>query len=195
MRSLALSAMALLLVGAAVTIAQDQSLLAAEGTLEGEAHPGGAPMMPPPHMGSPELERLKGIVGRWEGRSSMGKGGEQMEMDIAVEYHIIANGSAVVERNFPGTPMEMMSVYHDRDGELAMTHYCMLGNQPQMTLESTGESTLSLSFAGGVEDEEAPHMRGLTISFDGPDRMSQTWTMFEGGEKGHENTVAFHRAE
>ena len=190
MRSLALSVVTLLLVG--VAVAQDESMPAADGTLEGEAPPGGAPMMPPPHMGSPELERLKEIVGRWEGKSSMGKGGE--EMDIAVEYYTIANGSAVVERNFPGTPMEMMSVYHDRGGELAMTHYCMLGNQPQMTLESTGESTLSLSFAGGVEDEEAPHMRGLTISFDGPDKMSQAWTMVEGGEK-HDNTVAFHRVE
>ena len=57
-------------------------------------------------------------------------------MPTAAEYRVAANGSVVVERNFPDTPKEMISVYHDRGGKLSMTHYCALANQPQMSLTS-----------------------------------------------------------
>ena len=163
------------------------------GMPAGEGPPEGAPMMMPPHVGSAELEMLKEMVGRWEGDHPMGEDHGKM----SVEYHLTANGSAVVERNFPGTPMEMMSVYHDRGGVLTMTHYCMLGNQPRMKLESSGDSQLSMSCDGtGVDDAEAPHMHSLTMDFNGPDEMSQTWAM-AGADEEHskDNTTVFHRVD
>ena len=83
-----------------------------------------------PYTGSAEFERMKQLVGAWEGTSDMGKKGEK----VRVEYRLTAGGSALIETLFPGSAEEMVSVYHDRQGKLAMTHYCMLRNQPRMTL-------------------------------------------------------------
>lgn len=163
----------------------------------GEMPAGGEGQMhPPPYAGSPEFERMKGLAGSWvvaEGMP-MGKGaGGEGEMMVGTEYRLAANGSVVVERNFPGTPKEMISVYHDRGGKLSMTHYCAMGNQPQMNLTSSEDGVLTFEMVqGSIESEEVPHMNALSISFDG-DEMSQTWTMFDGsGQKTH--TMTFRRA-
>jgi hypothetical protein len=75
-----------------------------------------------PYTGSKEFERMKQLVGTWEGTSDMGKEGEK----VRVEYRLTAGGSTLAETLFPGSAEEMVSVYRDRGGKLAMTHYCML---------------------------------------------------------------------
>ncbi|MCE2483781.1 MAG: hypothetical protein J4F33_13145 [Alphaproteobacteria bacterium] len=141
----------------------------------GEAHGG-------PYVGSPELELLKTLAGSWV------MAGAQEETPAA-EYRVAANGSVVVERSFPDTPKEMISVYHDRGGKLSMTHYCALANQPQMSL-----TTFEL-VKGSLESEEMPHMNGVSIAFDGRDEMSQTWSMFAGpGQETKTHTMRFRRA-
>ena len=57
-----------------------------------------------PYSGSKEYERMKQLVGVWEGTSNMGKEGQT----IRVEYRLTAGGSAIVETLFPGTPEEMI---------------------------------------------------------------------------------------
>ena len=163
----------------------------------GEKAAGGEGQMhPPSYVGSPEFERMKGLAGSWvvaEGMP-MGKGAEgKQEMMVGTEYRVAANGSVVVERNFPGTPKEMISVYHDRGGKLSMTHYCAMGNQPQMSLTSSEDGVLTFEMVeGSIESEEMPHMNALSITIDG-DEMSQTWGMFDGsGQKTH--TMTFRRA-
>ena len=148
----------------------------------GEAHGG-------PYVGSPELELLKGLAGGW-----VMAGAE--EMTLAAEYRVAANGSVVVERNFPDTPKEMISVYYDRGGKLAMTHYCALANQPQMSLTGSGEGVLTFELVkGSLDSEEMPHMNGVSIAFDGGDEMSQTWSMFPGaGQETQTHTMHFRRA-
>jgi hypothetical protein len=49
---------------------------------------------------------------------------EPTGMPVRVEYRVTGAGSAVVETLFPGTPHEMVTVYHARKGVLCMTHYC-----------------------------------------------------------------------
>ena len=164
--------------------------LAAAAEEGGEAHGG-------PYVGSPELELLKGLAGSWvlagaqEGQKAEG----QEEMPPAAEYRVAANGSVVVERSFPDTPKEMISVYHDRGGKLSMTHYCALANQPQMSLTSSGEGVLTFELVkGSLESEEAPHMNAVSIAFDGGDEMSQTWSMFPGaGQETQTHTMHFRR--
>src|SRR3989338_5074087 len=92
----------------------------------------GGDMQLPPDNSSAELARIKSLAGRWTGVTSMfGKPDQR----VYVEYEVTSGGSAVLERIFPGTPEEMISVYYDDNkGKLAMTHYCILRNRPTLKL-------------------------------------------------------------
>src|SRR5260370_586632 len=87
------------------------------------------PAKPP----SPEFERMKSLAGTWKGKADMGQG----LMEFTVEYRLISGGSAIEERIFADTPKEMVTMYNDQNGKLALTHYCMLGNRPGMVVKST----------------------------------------------------------
>ena len=79
----------------------------------------------PPYQGSAAFESMKTLVGKWSADSPMmGK--------MNTEFRLIAGDSVIEERFAEGTPMEMLSVYHDVNGKLTMTHYCMLRNLPRM---------------------------------------------------------------
>jgi hypothetical protein len=138
-----------------------------------------------PYSGSKEYERMRGLIGAWEGTSNMGKEGQP----VRVEYRLTAGGSAIVETLFPGTPEEMISVYYDNRGKLSMTHYCMLQNQPHMKLQKAAADRLDFMFAGGggIDLKKDAHMHALTILFIDKDHIVQNWTLFESG-KGKEVT-------
>src|SRR5882762_3319611 len=96
----------------------------------------------PPYKGSSEFERMKSLAGKWKATHDMGEG----PMEMTVEYRVVAGGSAVEERFFAGTPMEMVTMYHDRQGKLSLTHYCMLHNQPGIPLESADKKSITFDF-------------------------------------------------
>ena len=133
-----------------------------------------------PYHGSAEFERMKSLAGTWKGSHDLGQG----PMDLTVEYRVVAAGSAVEERFFAGTPMEMITMYRDAGGKLSLTHYCMLHNQPGMVLKSAKENSLHFDFdpTCGV-DKKSMHMHSLVITFDGPDHISQDWKLFENGKQ------------
>ena len=134
-----------------------------------------------PYTGSKEFERMKQLVGAWEGTSDMGKEGEK----VRVEYRLTAGGSALVETLFPGSAEEMVSVYHDQKGKLAMTHYCMLRNQPHMTLRKADAQTIDMVFARNGNDinpAKEKHMHAVLITFTDSDHITQKWTLFENGK-------------
>jgi hypothetical protein len=73
---------------------------------------------------------LKKLQGTWMESKGKGKPG------IKVVYKVSGAGSALFETQFPGTPMEMISVYHlDGPDKLILTHYCAAKNQPTMALK------------------------------------------------------------
>lgn len=119
----------------------------------------------PPDNSSPELHRLKSLEGHWSTVTSMfGKKDQKM----FVEYEVTAGGSAVLEKIFPGTPYEMISVYHDDNkGKLAMTHYCMMRNRPTLKLaNSTKDSiTLHVTKVDGVKSSKKESMGDIKIVF------------------------------
>jgi hypothetical protein len=133
---------------------------------------------PPPV--SSEFERMKSLVGTWKGNTDMGQG----PMDFTVEYRLVSGGSAIEERIFAGTPKEMVTMYHDRNGKLQLTHYCMLGNQPGMLFKSADARTIKFDFDPkcGLDEKAGMHMHALTISFDDADTMTQDWKLFENGK-------------
>jgi hypothetical protein len=136
-----------------------------------------------PYSGSKQFERMKELVGVWEGTSNMPKEGEK----VRVEYRLSSGGSSVVETLFPGTPHEMVSVYFDNRGQLTMTHYCALRNQPRMKLQKADAQNLNFMFAGGtnIDPKKDTYMRSLTITVVDKNHIIEKWTEFEAGkEKG-----------
>jgi len=143
---------------------------------------------PAPYKGTPEFERVKQLVGVWEGTSDMGKPGEKTR----VEYRLTSGGSALIETLSPGNEEEMVSVYHDQKGKLAMTHYCALRNQPHMTLVKSDAQSLELVFAkkgNDINPAKEKHMHAVSFVFTDNDHIVQKWTMFDKGKKAEE--VAF----
>ena len=145
-----------------------------------------------PYTGSAEFERMKQLVGEWEGTSNMGQAGEK----VRVEYRMTAGGSALVETLFPGSAEEMVSVYYDQKGKLAMTHYCMLRNQPRMTLAKADAQTIQLVFArkgNDIDPAKEKHMHAVRITFTDKDHITQKWTMFDKGKDTEEVMLTLTR--
>ena len=115
---------------------------------------------------------LKKLAGDWRGPAMM-KG---MPPAHSV-FRVTGGGSAVEETIFPGTPMEMLSVYHMDKGNLVMTHYCMLGNQPHVKLNTRKSTSTELvfDFAGGtnLNPRRDNHMHSLTLTLPAGGKGSQ----------------------
>ena len=145
---------------------------------------------PQPKAGSPECERMKTLVGTWSGKTDMGQG----PVDLSITYRLIAAGSVLEERCFAGTPNEMVTMYYDKDGKLAMTHYCMLGNRPAMSLKGSDAKSITFDFDGScctIDPKKESHMHGLTIRFDNADTITTACTAIMDGKEmsGHETTL------
>lgn len=123
-----------------------------------------APNFPPPVKASAELERMKSLVGTWEGKADLGQG----PVDLTVQYRLLAGGTVLEERVFPGTPQEMVTMYYDKNGKLALTHYCVMGNRPAMTLNSSDAKSIKFDFDSscGINTATESHMHALKITFD-----------------------------
>src|SRR5882757_1281778 len=108
-----------------------------------------------PKQGSLEYERMKTLVGTWKGKTDMGQG----PIDITLQYRLLAGGSVLEERVFSGTPNEMITMYFDQGGKLALTHYCMFGNRPGMLLKSSDAKsiTFDLDKTCGINEARESH--------------------------------------
>lgn len=146
-----------------------------------------------PVTGSKELEKLKTLVGTWQGTTVM----DGKEMSVSVTYETSSNGSIVVETLFPGTPHEMVSVYYDENGKLGMTHYCAIGNQPHLVLEDSTGNELGLVFASGtnIDPKKDHYMHDVSFDFKDDNSFVQEWTSFENGKEKEAATFTFTKAE
>jgi len=130
---------------------------------------------------SKSFKRMKSLVGTWDATSMM----EGKLEKFQASYELTSGGSAILERIFVGTPKEMVSIYHDDGKTVGMTHYCMLGNHPKMTLTKSTNSRLKFKIDGteGIQSEKEPHMHALTINFKNKNRVNHEWIYWEDGKK------------
>lgn len=133
-----------------------------------------------PYVGSAEFEKMKTLAGTWQGTTDMGKG----PMPITVKYRVTSGGSAVEERLFADTPMEMVTIYHDRDGRLALTHYCTLCNRPAMTLMKADNKSFAFTLTkdSGIDVEKEKHMHSAKLTFEDVNHLTHEWTAYDGGK-------------
>jgi hypothetical protein len=140
------------------------------------------------------FEKMKELVGVWEGTTDMGKGPQA----IKVTYALTSAGNAILERLFVGLPHEMVTVYYDYAGKLTMTHYCSLGNQPHMDLVKSGGKTLQFVLSKknpNLASVKETHMHSLKIAFDDKDSITQTWSLYEGGKEKEDTVIHLTRAK
>ena len=135
----------------------------------------------PQKPGSAEFERLKSLVGTWKGKTDMGQG----PIEMTVQYRLLAGGTVLEERVFQGTPNEMVTMYYEQGGKLALTHYCMMGNRPGMLLKSSDPKSITFDFDStcGIDPTKESHMHGMTITFDNPDTITTSCKAFMGGKE------------
>ena len=129
----------------------------------------------------PGLERLKKLAGTWVAADKDGKPTDKVVSVVKVT----AAGTAVVETLFPGSPMEMVSVYYRDGADLVMTHYCVLGNQPRMKADpKSPPNQIRFQFAGGsnLDPAKDKHMHEGTITFVDDDHVEWSGVCWEGGK-------------
>jgi hypothetical protein len=124
------------------------------------------------------FEMFKSLAGEWTGK---GPGGR----DMNVQYKVTSGGSAVVETITPGTDHEMVTVIHRDGDDLLLTHYCMLGNQPQMKASSKVEGNkIPFKFvkATNLKSDKDFYMHDVTFTFVDKDTLKSEWTHFNDGK-------------
>lgn len=144
-----------------------------------------------PKTGSAEFERMKSLVGSWTGKTDMGQG----PIDITLQYRLLAGGTVLEERVFAGTPQEMVTMYYDRDGKLAATHYCVLGNRPAMKLKTSDAKSITFEFDAtcGINPKKESHMHALSLTFDDADTVTSNCTAIMDGKELPKNPTTLKR--
>jgi hypothetical protein len=146
-----------------------------------------------PKPGSPELERMKTLVGSWTGKADLGQG----PIEMTLQYRLLAGGSVLEERCFAGTPNEMVTMYYDKEGKLAMTHYCVFGNRPAMTLKSADAKTIRFDFDAtcGINPSKETHMHALSITFEDADTITTSCRAMVDGKELEEKPTTLKRVK
>ena len=148
---------------------------------------------PKSKQNSPEFEKLKTLVGTWKGKTDMGQG----PIEMTVQYRLLAGGSVLEERVFSGTPNEMVTMYYEQGGKLALTHYCMFGNRPGMLLKSADSNSISFDFdkTCGINTATESHMHALTIHFDDPNTITTSCKAMMEGKEMEEHPTTLKRVK
>ena len=91
----------------------------------------------------------------------------------------------------------MVTMYYVQQGKLALSHFCMLPNRPRMLLGSSDAKTLKFYFdsACDIAVPTETHMHALTITFDGPDTITQDWQLFADGKASGQHRFTFQRVK
>ena len=134
------------------------------------------------HGKSAAMERFAQLAGEWVGKGKFG----DMLQDARIVYKVTSGGSAVVETIDPGGPHEMVTVIHADGNALALTHYCMLGNQPHMrAVPKPGDNKVAFEFvnASNLKSAKDSHMHSVTFTFVDCDTLRTEWTHYDNGKE------------
>jgi len=127
------------------------------------------------------FERLKALAGDWV---SLEDGEMTKKGDLVARYAVTAAGSAVVETVFPGSPHEMVTVYHADGSDVVLTHYCMEGNQPRMRAKDPKGARFEFAYDGGtnIDPKRDRHMHSALLELVGTNELRSEWTELADGK-------------
>ncbi len=125
------------------------------------------------------FERLISLVGEWEGTNSAGQ--------VKATYTLVSGGTALMERLKSANEPEMITLYSLDGDHLLVTHYCSMGNQPQMKTATITELGSPLAFkivqVTGMKSPDEAHMVGLILTMPDKDHFTQQWTYKDKGKE------------
>jgi hypothetical protein len=130
----------------------------------------------------PALARFAELAGEWVGKGTHG----DAEHDVRIVYKVTSGGSAVVETIDPDGDHEMITVIHQDGDSLLLTHYCMLGNQPQMRAKpKPGDKKVPFEFvkATNLKSDKDEYMRNVSYTFADKDTLVTEWTNYNDGKE------------
>jgi hypothetical protein len=130
---------------------------------------------------NPAWEKMKSLVGQWEGTMAHG----DMNMPVTVSYELVSDGTSLMERlNAPDHSHEMITMYYPDGSRIMMTHYCTEGNQPRMRAEALNGDMVAFSFVDvtGLPSPDAEHMHKLVVRFQDADHFTHEWTHRKAGK-------------
>ena len=129
----------------------------------------------------PDFEKMKSLVGEWQGKASNGTSAK-------VSYALVSDNSALMERLAMGGESEMVTMYHPDGDHLMMTHYCSAHNQPRMRSQKASGEIKNIDFdlvdVTNLATPDAGHMKKLVVTFVDQDHFTQEWTWTEKGKDG-----------
>ena len=91
---------------------------------------------------SPGFGKMKALVGKWEGKLERSNG---ETVHLRTRYRVIGGGVSIVE-DWIEDDEPMITVYHDKRGNLSAVHYCALGNAPALNMSSLDEGKIAFTF-------------------------------------------------
>ena len=127
-----------------------------------------------PVVQTPEWQKLRSLVGRWDG--SIEEDGKKMP--ATVEVRMTADGSALMHVLGKDTPHEMVTMFHPDGTRLLATHYCAAHNQPRMALVPSGApNKMAFTFVDGTNiGPGETYMKGVVFTFVDADHHEEAWT-------------------
>jgi hypothetical protein len=136
------------------------------------------------------FDRLKTIVGEWEGSTGAGQ-------RATLTYRVVSGGSVLEETLKPDAEDAMITVYHLDGDRLMVTHYCGAGNQPRMvgTPDPNNPNVFAFKFLDvtNLSPAQPGHMRDLVLTIVDKDHLTQQWTWKEKDKEAQMEVFKFAR--
>ncbi len=138
------------------------------------------------------FEKLKSLAGDWKAVAN-----EDSKVVVPHRFEVVSGGATVMETLFAGTDHSMINMYYLDGGELRVTHYCSMGNQPEMKLnpKASTPTELVFDFVGGrnIDPDVDAHVHSARISFPAEDRVEASWEAYDNGKPAGRNLLSLTR--
>jgi hypothetical protein len=144
--------------------------------------------------GAEAFEKLKALAGHWESTT-------HGPMKSTLDIEVTSNGTAVLERlhaQEKNGPVNMVNIYYLDGGQLKLTHYCMVGNQPTMRgTYSPDASTITFDFVAGtnLKSPNDGHMDHPVYTLIDNDHVKMAWTFQKDQKDAPTEEVEYVRAQ
>ena len=122
---------------------------------------------------TPQWEKLKTLVGEWDGYAVEG----ETKLPTHISIRLTGDGSAVMHWMDAGTSHEMITMFHMDKDDLLATHYCAAHNQPRMRAVPGGPADrIAFEFRDGTNIRPGDgYMSRLVVTFVDPDHHDEEW--------------------